>query len=123
MSLREDNLMTVTTASLKMGTDLAPDEGLARPQTLSTGTAIVGTVEPVRRDNLATYIAKHSTDDAPLPVPIVERLSTADRASGTFRESWTTGRGRNMVTHYRVVRTLDMGDEPLPAPRYRTDRY
>lgn len=98
---------------LKWGEDLAPDhQPTGMPQFLTSGMAVIGTESKVDRDNLATVIAKRSTDS---PASIAE----ADWAPGevspdgrTFRNVYEDRHGNEL---YRHERTTALGEDTLPT--------
>jgi hypothetical protein len=95
------NGMRLVGVTIKMGRDDAPDEGLARPAYLEPGEIV-----RTKGDPELPAIPSH---DVILPTP-------GERAAGVVLESYRR-KGR---TYYRAVRTLDMGDDPLPALPYRS---
>lgn len=106
--------------SVKIGNGDAPDLGLARPQSMTTNSAITGYAVKARRENLATDIAKKSTDDVAEITPGVVTRTDLDKIENVVRETWTTGKGKDKREHYRAVRTVDMGDAPLPTLTFPT---
>jgi hypothetical protein len=109
----------------RIGKGDAPDNGLARPASMATGTSIVGKQNKVTRDSLATELAKSSTDEGTAPVRILlgnAERTPLDRAMGIFRETNGTVKvNGKKVTLTRLCRTEDMGDARLPvAPAAQT---
>lgn len=102
--------------TVKIGNGDAPDWGLARPQSMTTGTSILGTTRKVPRQNLATTIAKMARGEVAVPVRVTLTQTPGDIVQGIYRE--TNGvrkiNGRK-IEQSRVVRTLDMGDDALPT--------
>lgn len=97
-----------------------PDEALWRPARFvgvshedrkhgrTTGAAVTSTPKPVMREKLATEQARTSRERAQVYVPSTPGLEeTKVKIDGVKR------------TQVRVVRTLEMGDEPLPQPARR----
>lgn len=97
--------------TVKIGNGDAPDYGLARPQSMTTGTAILGATQKVRRESLATDLARVSSADGPAVIRVALTFSErtpADVARNVFRETNGTGATRQ-------IRTLAMGDDVLPT--------
>jgi hypothetical protein len=111
------NGMRLVGVTIKMGRDDAPDEGLARPAYLEPGE-IVRTSGKVRREHLVTEHGRSKGDPELPAIPSHDVIlpTPGERAAGVVIESYRR-KGR---THYRAVRTLDMGDDPLPALPYRS---
>lgn len=118
-TFRSGNIVTPNVArvtarrgiTVKMGNGDAPDWGLARPQSMTTGTAILGATHKVRRESLATDLARVSSTEGPAVVRVALTFSertVEDVARNVFRE--TNGKGLT-----RQIRTLAMGDDVLPT--------
>lgn len=97
---------------VRMGTDDAPIPALNSAARFIPA-AVVNTAEKGKRDRLATDQARTSNPDAKIrPTGSVPVFRTErDRALGLHREAVRVGK----TTYVRAIRTLDMGDDPLPA--------
>jgi hypothetical protein len=89
-------------ATVKIGNGDAPDYGLARPQSMTTGTAVTGFQKKVTRNSLATELAKTAPTEPAARILCHAEGDNRDRAARIFRDA-----------NGFAVRTLDMDDAPL----------
>lgn len=99
-----------------------PDEPLALPARFTTG-AVVVTANPLKRDHLATVLAKRARIVPATYLPTGPDV--LDRAAGVVREETVIRIGGRKRIQSRIQRLETTGDAPLPTPlrnKYYTDR-
>lgn len=113
------NVTKIASVTVKMGRDDAPLHGLEFVPSLSSGMRVVGVLNKVQRNTLATDLARLSREFPPTP-SVIDYYGPTDTSPAVM--VWSTGKRGNKVEHCRAIRTEVMGDAPLPTGAHYSDR-
>lgn len=106
--------------TVKIGNGDAPDVGGVRTQSMTTFSSVVGYEVKAPRQNLATTIARTARETFGIVDAVPVTRTQVDVEQGVVRETWTEGKGKAKKEKYRAVRTVEMGDAPLPTLAFPT---